>query len=101
MAALDRFHCNTFPFVQCEEKVFPYLFMEFRQWYPISNLFVAKDTLLYKPCYSETCPKWPPMWPHFNRGLNVCRIYIWDADKYLLKTGGLLIQIAFITGYTV
>ena len=33
--------------------------------------------------------------------LNVCTIYVWDLDKWLLKTGGLLTQMAFITGSTV
>lgn len=39
-----------------------------------------------------------------NRGLSVCKNYIWDLDKctWLLTTGGLLIQVAgFITGSTV
>ena len=35
-------------------------------------------------------------------GLNAYKIYIWEMDKWLLRTGGgLLIQVAFITGSTV
>ena len=53
-----------------------------------------------------TCLKQPPMGPNIlvclwrwplNRGLNLYKIYIWVLDKWLLKTGGLLIQVAFIT----
>ena len=37
------------------------------------------------------------------RGLNVCKIYIWDQDMWPLKTGELYnnIQVAFIIGFTV
>lgn len=57
------------------------------------------------PQYSETsikCHLWATkLWLAYGGGLwtevymyHVCKIYIWDPDKWLLKTGCLLIQVA-------
>ena len=50
--------------------------------------------------WAKNCGLFIKTWP-LNSGPNICKSYIWDLDKWLLKTGGLLIQVTIISDSTV